>query len=307
MAISVVLVANSSAQSPRITSDLQISGNPGDSIPYTIRATGDPVFFEATTESPSLDLLSIDNDTGRIEIQILPEAEESSGIVTISAHYEDDETAEADLVVTIRQSPAPAEGSPRAMVANLVVKPPRVDRENYELVSKFSLKGKFHRQLAEQETSPGRFEAKLKTEGVSNKTILVAMAEMGGLLENDKIDGYSLAMISGFEEEPTLYAIKKTADPVEVPTSIVDFTTGGQVGRSRTVVNEEGDEKSSSQQGYQPLNIEWMPESKDSLTLSGLGRYTSKLKFIKIEDSAERYFSSSFKASVQGARTDTEE
>lgn len=302
--IFLALVAMAEAQDPRITSSLSIEGSPGETLFYSITATGNPIGYDAFTDSPSLELVAVDPETGALEILISLEPEAGPATVGVSALYEDDQTAEAELTVVIRDVAPPAEGSPRAIQASIAVKPPRVDKNNYELVAKFLLKGKFHRQLAETEPTPGTFEARLATNRVSNKDILKAM--VGTVDGFDSIEGWSLAMISPFEGEPTLFAVKKNTDPVEVPTSVLEITSGDRVGSSKTVINEDDDEKSSRLKGYQAMTVEWMQESEDNLTLTGLAKYNSQLKFISIDGSPERYISSGLKASLQGARVDTE-
>lgn len=301
--ILVCLMATGSAQSePAITSSLELSGKRGNSIPYTILATGDPVEFEAVTDGTSLSIEDLDTSTGKFTIRILPDAPEDSAVISISATNEAMETGGAEIVVTILPEDEPSAGLPRAMEAEIAIRRPLLIKAYYELVSAFQFKARIHTAQPAAETKPGTLVAALRTERVTNQTILERMLAEDIIQD---ITGFSLVMIGPLDGEPELFAVNRKLEVIEsVPPEIFSLARGERVGGFKEVAdNTETEIVASQAAGYQPLTVTWADDTGETMTLTGLGRYKSVLKFATIDGVRETYFAETLSGEVSGHNT----
>lgn len=301
--ILVCLMATGSAQdAPEITSSLELSGKRGSTIPYTIVATGDPVEFEAVTDGTSLSIEDLDTGKGKFTIRILPEAPEDSAVISISATNEAMETASEDIVVTILPDEDPGAGLPRAMEAEIAIRRPLVIKADYELVSAFQFKARMHTAQPAAETKPGTLVAGLRTERLTNKNVLEQM------VRNDLIEdasGFSLLMIGPLDGEPELFAVNRKLGVTEsVPPEILSLARGEKIGGFKEVTdNAEGEVVAAQTAGYLPLTVTWADSTGETMTLTGLGRYKSVLKFATIDEVRESYFAETLSGKVSGHNT----
>lgn len=302
-ALLLVRVASAHAQAPSITSPLSVSGAPGDFISYRITATGNPISYEAITVSPSLEIETMDPETGEIGLRVLADTLEETAIVLISATDESDETGEAELTVNIQQGVNPENSGPLAMEASIAIERPQIKKQDYELVSKFLLKGKVHRQLEERETNLGTYEAGLLSERVSNRTALEQMVESG---EITAIEGYTLAMVGPLDGEPELVAISRASgEAVPVPTAILELVRGEKIGSYKWVENAESETIYAHARGFQPIAVFWMKDRADALTLRGLCKYKTSLRFTDIDGGRESYYEETLSGKVSGPSVET--
>lgn len=301
--ILVCLMATGSAQEvPEITSSLELSGKRGSTIDYTIAATGDPVEFEAVTDGTSLSIENLDTDAGTFTIRILPDAPEDFAVISISATNEAMETGSADIVVTILPDDEPGAGLPRVMEAEIAIWRPLVIKADYELVSAFLFKAKTYTAQPAAETKPGTLVAGLRTERLTNKTVLEQM------VRNDLIEDaadFSLLMIGPLDGEPELFAVNRKLGLIEpVPPEILGLVRGEKVGGFKEVTdNVEGEVVAAQAAGYLPLTVTWADGTGETMTLTGLGRYKSVLRFATIDEVRESYFAETLSGKVSGHNT----
>jgi hypothetical protein len=296
--LAAVTVPVAAQDAPEIISTLSVSGKRGAAIPYTIEATGDPVEFEATTDGTSLSLDNFDPTTGAFTIRILPEAPEDSAVIFIAATNEAAESASAEITVTILPDDTTVTGTARAMEAEIAIRRPRVRAADYELESPFQLKAKVYTPQPEAETKPGTVVAALRTERIANKDILEQMVG-NGIIE--EIKDFSLVMIGAFDSDPELFAVNRKLGIVEpVPAEILGLVRGEKIGGYRITENGDADIVSSRASGYQPLTLTWT-KAGETMTLTGLGKYTSVLKFVPIDGIREPYTEETLTGKLSGS------
>ena len=128
------------------------------------------------------------------------------------------------------------------------------------------------------------------------------------MVRNDLIEDatdFSLMMIGPLDGEPELFAVNRKFGVIEsVPPEILSLARDEKIGGFKEVSdNAEGEAVAAQTAGYQPLTVTWADGTGETMTLTGLGRYKSVLKFVTIDEVRETYFAETLSGKVSGHNT----